>query len=193
MTGEKTVWGPSEDSFSVQEEAMTNFRLLVFNQEAITMGQRIINYFSTTGEDFNVIDFTDDDNFYEALVSTVKVSRKLSRVGVSKGKKGINNQTLSNNCMVSPETALRTANRTTQQGIRTVLYPSLSRRWRTNDRQLRYWRLRHDIYTDTLTVGTTSRRNNVYAQAYTTSFRWCRAMPMKKRSEAHKTLSLLFQ
>ena len=64
---------------------MTNFRRLVVDQEAMTRVRRIMNYVSTTSEDLNVIDFTDNRNFYEALVSTVKVSRVgVSRVGVSK-------------------------------------------------------------------------------------------------------------
>ena len=71
---------------------MTNFRVLLVDQEAITRGRRIINSVSTTSEDLNVIDLTDNGNFYEALVSTMKVSRKasgvgVSRVGVSKGKR----------------------------------------------------------------------------------------------------------
>ena len=198
IPGKEPVWEPSEDSFEFQEEAMTDLRGLVVYQEEMTRGQRITNSVSTTSKYLNVIDFKDDDNFYEALVSTVKVSRKVSRVGVSrvvfsKGKKGIIHQTLSKNWMVSPETALRTVNRTTQRGIREVLHPSLSRCWITNDRQLRYLRLRHHVYTDTLKSGNNYCRDNVYAQAYTTSFHWCRAMPMKKKSKAQKTLSLLFQ
>ena len=114
MTGEEPVWEPSEYSFVVQEEAMTNFRGLLVDQEAITRGRRIINSVSPTSEDLNVTDFTDDDNFYEALIYTVKVSiLGVSRVGVSKRKKGINHHTLSNNWMFSPQTALRTVKRTT--------------------------------------------------------------------------------
>ena len=133
------------------------------------MGRIIINSVSTTSEDLNVIDFTDDGNFYEALVSNVKLSRKLSRVevsrmGVSKGKKGMNHQTLSNNWMVSPEAELRAVNRTNQRGIRTVIHPSLSSNWITNDCQLQYWRLKHHVYTDTLKARTTYCRGNVYVK-----------------------------
>ena len=176
---------------------MTNFRGLLFNQETITRRQRIINSVSTTIEDMNIIDFKDDDNFCKSLVSTVKVSRKVSivvvsRVSFSKGRKRINHQTLLKNWMVYPEKALRKVNRTTQQGIRTVLHFSLSRRWRTNDCHLQYQMLGHHVYNDNLKSGTTYCRGNVYVQAYTTSFHLCRAMPMKKKSDVHETLSLLF-
>jgi hypothetical protein len=55
---------------------------------------------------------------------------------------------LTDKWLVSPEVARRTLERTTQRGVRTISHPSLSRRFRTNDRQLRYKRLRHDVFTD---------------------------------------------
>ena len=58
---------------------------------------------------------------------------------------------------------------------------------------LRYDRLPHDIFTDTMIAGTVSKRGNKNAQVYTTSYGWCRAFPMTKKSDAHETLSLLFK
>ena len=49
---------------------------------------------------------------------------------------------------------------TTLRGIRTVLHPSLSRRFQTNDRQLRYRRLGHDIFGVTFLAGTKSKRGS---------------------------------
>lgn len=87
----------------------------------------------------------------------------------------------------------RTVKATTQRGIRTVLHPTLLRRFRTNDRQLRYRRLPIDCFTDTLFANTTSRRNHKCAQIFSTLEGWCRAYPMSTKSLAHKGLSLLFQ
>ena len=90
MTGKVPVLEPYEDSFAVQEEAMANFRGPVVEKEEITRGRIIINTVSTTSKDLDVIDFADDDNFYNALISTVKVKRVgVPRVCVSKGKKVI--------------------------------------------------------------------------------------------------------
>jgi hypothetical protein len=47
-------------------------------------------------------------------------------------------QVLATNWGIDMRTATRTVQATTQRGIRTVLHPTLSRRFRTNDRQLRY-------------------------------------------------------
>ena len=75
--------------------------------------------------------------------------------------------------------ATRTIKKTTQRGTRSVLHPTLSRRFRTNDRQLRYNRLPIDLYSDTLKAKTKSRRGNLYAQVFCARNGWKRAYPMK--------------
>ena len=50
------------------------------------------------------------------------------------------------------------------------------------------------MFTDTLEAWTTTWfRKNKYAQVFSTSFRWTRAYPMKRKSDAHKGFSLLAQ
>ena len=58
---------------------------------------------------------------------------------------------------------------------------------------LRYPRLPHPVFTDTLKAGTKLKRGNVYGQAYCTQFGWSRCHPMTHKSDAHETLSLLFK
>ena len=82
---------------------------------------------------------------------------------------------------------------TTQQGIRTIMHPYLSRKCNTNDQALRYNRLQHSVFTDTMKVGTVLRRGNWYAQVYSTKFVWSRAHQTKRKGDAHETLSLLFK
>ena len=191
ITASAPPWEPSQSSYAEQEAAMTDFGGNVVERETMARGRRIINSVSvTTCADIDAIDFTDDDNFAEALQSKVKV---VARVGTSRSRHAVDSELLARRWMISPEAAARTVKSTTQRGIRTVLHPSLSRRFRTNDRGLRYNRLRHTMFTDTLKAGTISRRGNQYAQIYTTGFHWNRAHPMKKKSDAHKTVSLLFQ
>jgi hypothetical protein len=85
---------------------------------------------------------------------------------------------------------------TTQRGIRRMIHPSLTKRNKTNDRQLRYHRLPVTMFTDTIysTILSTilSRQHNKAAQICSTDFGFVRAFPMKKESEAHEDLSLLF-
>ena len=91
------------------------------------------------------------------------------------------------------EAAKNTLKHTTNRAIRTVLHPSISRRWRSNDRMLRYRRIPVDMFTDTLITKVKSRRGNLYAQIFGAPNGWKRAFPIKKKSEAHEGLSLLFQ
>jgi hypothetical protein len=56
-----------------------------------------------------------------------------------------------------------------------------------------YKRVLHTMFSNTLFAGSVSRQGNKKAQAYTMSFGWARAHPMKHKEDAHETLSLVFQ
>ena len=89
-------------------------------------------------------------------------------------------------------TTNRTLEATTQSGVRSVQNTTMTHRYRTNDRQLRYRRLSHDIFTYTLEASVCSWfRQNRYAQVFATAFGWCRVYPMKNKRDAHHGLSLL--
>ena len=63
----------------------------------------------------------------------------------------------------------RTLQSTTHKGIQTILHPTLSRRFRTNDHQLWYHQLPCDMFTDTLQAKTRSWfQQNKYAQVFAT-------------------------
>ena len=58
---------------------------------------------------------------------------------------------------------------------------------------LRYDRLPHTLFTDTLIAGTKSYRGNKYSQVFASSYGWSRAYGLPAKSDAHKALSLLFR
>jgi hypothetical protein len=65
--------------------------------------------------------------------------------------------------------AKQTVQVTTQRGVRSILNPTLARRFRTNDRQLRYRRLPCKMFTDTLEANVMSwHRQNKYTQVFST-------------------------
>ena len=101
-------------------------------------------------------------------------------------------ETLAQRWGIGIAAAKKTIERTTQRGFRTVAHPSLSRRFRTNDRQMRYRRLPIVLFMDTLIANMKSRRGNKYAQVYCASNGWKRAFPIGMKSQVHETLSLLF-
>jgi hypothetical protein len=107
-------------------------------------------------------------------------------------KGGIDAATLANNWDIGIEAAKRTRLVTTQRGIRRMIYPSLTKTYNTNDRQIRYHRLPVMMYTDTMYSTILSRQMNKSAQIFTTDFGFVRAFPMKKEKEAHGALYLIF-
>ena len=104
--------------------------------------------------------------------------------------KPISAETLARNWGIGLDAARRTSAATTQRGVRYIT-PTMSKRFRTNDRMLRYKRLRVDMFTDTMFANIRSKRGNKCAQVYCTNFGWSRVYPMKKKSEAHESFSAL--
>jgi len=58
---------------------------------------------------------------------------------------------------ISIEQAKETVEHATQRGLQSVLHPTLSRRFRSNDRQLRCRRTPETLFTDALVSGVKSR------------------------------------
>ena len=141
-------------------------------------------------------DITHDCNFHQVLQSHVTISSMdtcLTGNVRSRKTAPIDFATLANRWMISPAKAKQTVQRTTQRRVRTCVNPTLARQFPTNDRMLRYRRLPHPTFTDTMFARTTGQQGNKCAQVYSTSFGWCRAHPMTSKGEAHESLSLLFQ
>jgi hypothetical protein len=145
-------------------------------------------------------DVADSNNFYRVLSSMVQISstesnpNELSLNGHIRSRKlaPIDPQTLAARWMISPDRAKCTVVMTTQCGVQTCLNPTLSCRFLTNDRMLCYKQLPHTVFTDTMFAPTPSKQGNKMAQVYSTFFGWARAHPMKRKGEAHETLSLVF-
>jgi hypothetical protein len=105
---------------------------------------------------------------------------------------GVDAATLAKNWGIGLEAAKRTRLVTTQRGIRRMIHPSLTKRYKTNSRQLIYRRLPVTMYTDTMFSTILSRQMNKAAQIFCTDFGFVRAFRLKKEKEAHEALSLLF-
>ena len=91
---------------------------------------------------------------------------------------------------VGRSVAERTLKATTQRAVRTVALPTVERRWPTGDRPLRYRRLHHQVFHDTMFANLKSLRGNKCCEIYATDFGWSRAFPMEKESNVGETLDL---
>jgi hypothetical protein len=154
-------------------------------------------------------DVTDNDNFGDVLQAYVNVSSancaQVSKLGViddticgggaikSRSGKEVSPDELAKRWNIPLDRARRTVTTPTQRGVVSTLHPSINRRQPTNDRMLRYKRLLHTCFTDTMIAGIPSKRGNKYAQVFSASYGWARAFPMKRKGGAHEALSLLFQ
>jgi hypothetical protein len=100
-------------------------------------------------------------------------------------KAGVDVATLAKNWGIGLEAAKRTRLVTTQRGIRRMIHPSLNKRYKTNDRQLRYRRLLVLMYTDTMFSTILSIQKNKAAQIFCTDFGFVREFPLKKEKGSH--------
>ena len=89
--------------------------------------------------------------------------------------------------------ALKTAKHTTQRGLRSFFHPSMSRSYPKNDRIMCYKFLPHSLFSDTIKSGCVSKIGSKYGQAYCIYSKWSRCHPMKLKSEAHESLSMIFK
>ena len=101
---------------------------------------------------------------------------QIGAIETSQSQGRITPEQLATNWNIDLDTARRTVEVTTQRGVRTVSNPSLSRRYRTNDRQLRYRRIPFDMFSDAMIASVPSwHRRNQYAQVFGIPNGWARA------------------
>jgi hypothetical protein len=95
-------------------------------------------------------------------------------------KAGVDTATLSKKWGIGIEAAKRTRLVATQRGIRIMIHPILTKRYKKNDRQLRYRCLPVTMNTDTMYSTIISRQDKKAAQIFYTDFGFVRAFTMKK-------------
>ena len=176
MTVEEPEWDPWTTRFKSQEESMTDSAGKLIEKSVKWGNERIIAALHTLPQGEQPA-----TDFGLALARTVNTPTP--RIA-SKGKKPVSVKVLNTSSRRNPlspqilarrwgthlETAKRTLDATTQRGVRSVLNLTTTCRYRTNDRQLRYRRLSHDMFTDTLEASVCSWfRQNQYAQVFATA------------------------
>lgn len=133
MTYEAPEWDPSDERFAKAEQAMADNDGLLYDV-AKKPNRSILSAISSSTE-------IEAERFSQAIKSNVRVRFKRCNVkSVKTGKKSfaVGPKILAKRWKIGLDTARRTLQATTQLSIRTTLHPTLSRRFRTNDRQLRY-------------------------------------------------------
>jgi hypothetical protein len=135
-----------------------------------------------------------DSSLLQDMTSHVHISEvNMSSITADmRDRGGVDVATLAKNFGIGSEAAKRTRLVTTQRGVKRMIHPSVSVRFRTNYRQLRYRRIPVTCFTDTMFSNSKSIQGNKASQVFCTANGWTRAFPMAKEKDAHKSLSLLF-
>jgi predicted glutamine amidotransferase len=116
-----------------------------------------------------------DDGKLLAELDNITTNLNVSLVKYEmRDKAGVYSATLANSWGIGIEAAKRTRLVTTQRGISRMIHPSLTKRYKTNDRQLRYRRLPVTMYTDTMFSTILSRQDNKAALIFCTDFGFVR-------------------
>ena len=108
-----------------------------------------------------------DRTFVSAMIANVNVSGVTS----SDRRDGVDATTLARNWVIGLHAEEKTLKVTMQRGVRSMVHPSFSRRFRTNYRHLRYRRLGIECFTDTFIAKTESLHKNRCAQVFCTAQR----------------------
>jgi hypothetical protein len=201
LTYESPVYDPSGSSYAEQEAAMMDSRghLKVAEDKHPLRRQicpvHMAETFSDTPIKLQALSLTlDDSSLLQEMKSHVHISEvKMSSLTADmRDGGGVDVATLEKNFGIGIEAAKRTRLVTTQRGVKLMIHPSLSVRFRINDRQLRYRRIPVTCFTDTMFSNFKSRQGNKASQVFCTANGWKRDFPMAKEKDSHEALSLLF-
>jgi hypothetical protein len=150
MMTESLDWNPNDPTYSSQEAAMTDYRGVVLPRP--DRGQLfVINalFFMTT----DVADITNDESFGIAFdqhvtvsVATLDTTKTAPGWIHSKAGKPVDAESLAKRWLIPANRAARTVDRTTQQGVCTMLNPTLSHHFPTNNCMLLYPRMPHCLW-----------------------------------------------
>jgi hypothetical protein len=195
LTSEHLTWDPQDPIYEDQEGNMTDMMSNLRDRE--TRNPVFIQAVSIDHD--GAPDALDDDVLGLVLEARVAVTLSEDATHITNGTirsqthKPIDYLTLAKRWCITPERARHTIDTTTQCGVRTCLYPDLSRRFSTNDRMLRYARIRNDVFTDTMFANIKSRQGNKCAQIFATNFGWVFAVPLMTKGDAHDALSIFLR
>jgi hypothetical protein len=219
LTADNPEWDPHSRLFDANENAMTDDEGFIKTpsgrrhimkmatdigselnaqeaSEAISAVPRALSDISNTLNDrlfVSSIRSTVEVTYDDFVKSKITPKPSASKVAGTKSKPRyrLTPEILSQKWNIGLEAAKRTLNVTTQRGIKTVPDPSISRRWGTNDRSMRYNRLKSDLFTDYMFANTTSTRGNSGGQVYINSTDWIKIYPTASKGDCHQTFDLL--
>jgi hypothetical protein len=195
LTNESPEYDPSATTFHDQEAVMMDswgnikvsgdfhpkrHHIYPLHQKEAEVKLLSSKYSDTSAKLQNISAVLDDGTLLAELDNTA-TNLNVSLVNYEmRDKAGVDDETLANTWGIGIEATKRTSLVTTQRGIKRIINPSLKKRYKTNDRQIRYRRLTVTMYTDTMCSKILSRQDNKAFQICCTDFGFVREFPMKR-------------
>ena len=175
LTSNDLEWDPHAKTFSEQKDNMLDDRgnhggihNRAHNSSVAALGLLQVTTFLS-----NISSTLEPDIFADALIHKHRISSV-----TSKERQTMSAARLAAAWNIGLDAAKRTLEKTTQRGVCAVANPSISRHFRTNDRQLRYRRLKTNIFTDTMFSSVKSSQNHTCAQVFCNDLQWTAVYPI---------------
>jgi hypothetical protein len=187
LTPDEPEWDPLDTTFEVHKNHMTGDDSTILHRETPPITSREIMSSSTAKPTI----ILNDEHLLDQLNAHVRISA-VSSIQSSPQSNAVTPEQLCQRWNIGLKKAKKTLQVTTQRGTRMIAYPTLESRFQTNDRQLRYRRLKTALYTDTMFASTVSTPGNSCAQIFVNNLEWVRSFPLAQKGDAHTCLDLLF-
>ena len=137
LTSEHPDWDPGSPIYAEQERAMTNLNGDIRTRKKPNRKVLGVQAPLPPRPSSHVAQPPEPKVRIDAFTSSLMDKVNISSISSSR-RSGVSPETLAEKWNIGLATAKRTTKVTTQRGVRTVEHPSMQRRFRTNDRQLRY-------------------------------------------------------
>ena len=132
-------WNPHTVIYKNQEYEMTDYN---GNVKSKLIRPNLENILISAGDSHST--------FNNNLISSVRILGAISSVKTGHRKGRVTAEQLAQRLQIPLEMAKKTIQATTQLAVRSVSEPSLTRKFKSNDRMLRYKRLATDTFMDTM-------------------------------------------
>jgi len=200
LTPDTDDWNPDDPSFASQEGSMIDFRGEIHMRKI--KRQKLHLHSESHGKVYD----NEDTLGISAILSNISNTLSIGAFGttidnvynmssVMSGEKRYSTDIddIARIFQCSKNVAQRTLQVTTQRCVRVSSNPSLSRRYNTNDRMLRYNRLSCDMFMDTFFSSVASIRGYKMAQLFVSDFNFLHVQNMKRRAELPFALKSMFK
>lgn len=192
MTPNQPIWDPHTDVYKDQEYGMTDYSGNLKQRGdgtglticSVSHEASISDHITAQAVNYSSLDTISDPSLLIAAVAST-AGHCVSSVQSKQRKGQVKPHELAERLKIPIEMARKTIQSTTQLGTRTVTEPTLTRKFQTNDRMLRYQRLATDTFMDTMFASKKagpSKRGFKACQVFATEFGHVFVVPLQSKA-----------